>query len=83
MQGGVGSADLQIHDTGIGISKRQQSQLFQVFRQADASISRSHGGTGLGLVITQKLVKEMGVISASTANNLAVVRPSGSISNST
>ncbi|WP_431223722.1 two-component sensor histidine kinase BarA [Serratia sp. L9] len=52
--------EIQFHDTGIGISERQQSQLFQAFRQADASISRRHGGTGLGLVITQKLVKEMG-----------------------
>jgi two-component system sensor histidine kinase BarA len=52
--------EVQIHDTGIGIAENQQSQLFQAFRQADASITRRHGGTGLGLVITQKLVREMG-----------------------
>ncbi|EGW8517195.1 two-component sensor histidine kinase BarA [Salmonella enterica] len=52
--------EVQIRDTGIGIPERDQSRLCQAFRQADASISRRHGGTGLGLVITQKLVNEMG-----------------------
>ncbi len=52
--------EMQFKETVIGMSERQQAQLFQAFRQADASITRRHGGTGLGLVITQRLVKEMG-----------------------
>lgn len=48
-----------VKDTGIGISKAQQDQLFTAFTQADSSISRKYGGTGLGLVITKHLIEQM------------------------
>ncbi len=52
--------EFAVRDTGIGISSSQQQKLFQPFIQANSSISRTFGGTGLGLVITQKLVSLMG-----------------------
>ena len=49
-----------IQDTGIGIAKDQLPNVFQSFTQADSSITRKYGGTGLGLTISKKLVEAMG-----------------------
>ncbi|WP_080451975.1 two-component system sensor histidine kinase LetS [Legionella pneumophila] len=48
-----------ITDTGIGISPEDQTKLFTTFNQADTSITRRYGGSGLGLVICKKLCEEM------------------------
>jgi len=50
----------EISDTGIGISPEQQTRLFSPFEQAEASTTRKFGGTGLGLVISKKIIEMMG-----------------------
>jgi signal transduction histidine kinase/DNA-binding response OmpR family regulator len=50
----------EISDTGIGISRKKQKILFKKFTQADGTITRKYGGTGLGLYITKRITEIMG-----------------------
>ena len=51
---------VKISDTGIGIEAEDQERIFNAFEQVDSSYSRKHGGTGLGLDLTRKLVEMHG-----------------------
>ncbi len=55
-----GQFTLAVRDTGIGIRDEDKSKLFKAFSQADSSVTRKYGGTGLGLVISNSLAEKMG-----------------------
>ncbi|BAY77388.1 integral membrane sensor signal transduction histidine kinase HepK [Nostoc linckia NIES-25] len=56
----LGSITFTVTDTGIGMSHRQQQQLFQPFTQGDTSTTKRYGGTGLGLAISRHFCQMMG-----------------------
>ena len=51
--------EFEVMDTGIGIKKERRKDIFQAFAQADESITRKYGGTGLGLPICGRIVQDM------------------------
>mgnify|MGYP000923129120 CR=1 FL=1 len=57
--GGTLGLTISVRDTGVGIAPENHRLVFEAFTQADSSVSRTHGGTGLGLTICERLVKLM------------------------
>lgn len=60
MDGGRLSIDFAVRDSGIGMTQSEQNHLFKPYEQADISIARRYGGTGLGLTISHSLVELLG-----------------------
>jgi signal transduction histidine kinase/DNA-binding response OmpR family regulator len=60
VEGNESQIKFSVQDDGIGMSKEQQSRIFDAFSQADVSVTRKYGGTGLGLTISSQFVELMG-----------------------
>lgn len=58
--GNVITLQITVTDNGIGVSKEKQDKLFDLFEQEDGSITRKHGGIGLGLTISKRIALMMG-----------------------
>ncbi len=59
-EGGTPRIKFSVQDNGIGMTKDQQERIFDAFSQADVSVTRKYGGTGLGLTISSQFVELMG-----------------------
>ena len=66
--------EIRVSDTGVGISEKNMKHLFEPFTQADSSVTRRFGGTGLGLTISARLVEMLGgSISVSSSENVGTI----------
>ncbi len=59
-QDGVTRVRFEVQDSGIGVTSEQKERIFEAFSQADTSITRKYGGTGLGLTISSRFIELMG-----------------------
>jgi len=57
---GIITLQITVADNGIGIAKEQQDKLFEIFEQVDGSSTRKHGGIGIGLPLSKRIVELMG-----------------------
>ena len=67
MKDGAHQVDIQVRDTGPGMNEETLGRLFKPFAQADETIQRVHGGSGLGLSITRRLAELMGGSASATS----------------
>ncbi|MEA3371043.1 MAG: ATP-binding protein [Campylobacterota bacterium] len=59
-ESGITRVRFEIQDSGIGVTSEQKAKIFEAFSQADTSITRKYGGTGLGLTISSRFIELMG-----------------------